>query len=133
MLNNNKNGIKTAVDNMGKISHGGIKLFFTAIGLVGSSYVGYHIYTYYNDDARRRANAISHCMLDMLHTKYDSVRVKDVELIRKRLTLKPYEIHNNFSVLIGPRGIGKTVAIQSAAENLNGIISIVSIEKKKRF
>ena len=122
MLNNNKNGLKIPLDKMGKISPGGIKLFFTAIGLAGCAYVGYPAYVYYKDanrdDANSRANAISHCML---HKQYDSVRVKDVEMIRKRLTRQPNEIHNNFSVLIGPRGIGKTVAFESAAQDLNGI------------
>ena len=121
MLNNNKNSLKIALDKIGKISHGGIKLFFTTIGIVGTSFVGYYVYNYYKDvtrdSAEIRVDAISH---RMLHKQYESVRVKDVELIRERLTLKPNEILNNFSVLIGPRGIGKTVAVQSAAENLKG-------------
>ena len=117
MLKIYKNGLKTVGGNMGKIS-GGIKLVATAMGLAAS----YHAYFYYKDvtrdDAKSRAEEISHSTLDK---QYDSVRVKDVELIRQQLTLKPDEILNNFSVLVGPRGIGKTVAIQSAAENLNGI------------
>ena len=62
----------------------------------------------------------------MVNNQYESIRVKDVESIRKRLTLKPDAIKNTFSVLIGPRGIGKTVAIETAAENLKGI-HLVSI------
>ena len=50
----------------------------------------------------------------LVNKKYDSVRVKDVELIRERLTLKPDEIKNMFSVLTAPRGIRKTVAIETA-------------------
>ena len=124
MLNNNKNGLKTVVGNMGKISSGGIKLVITAMGLATS----YQAYLYYKDDAKNRAYEISHSTLDK---RYDSVRVKDVELIRQRLTRKPDEIKNTFSVLVGPPGIGKTVAIQSAAENLNGIILFESIVEKK--
>ena len=85
---------------MGKISFR-FSLFYRAIGFVGTSYLGYRTYLYYKDgsreDAISRAYAISQ---SMLHKQYDSVRIKDVELIKKRLTLKPYEIQNNFSVLI---------------------------------
>jgi hypothetical protein len=107
---------------MRKISFGGFKLFITGVG-IAASYQAYHYYKdATRDDAKTRADEISH---STLHKQYDSVRVKDVELIRRQLTLKPNEIQNKFSVLIGPRGIGKTVAIESAAENLNGIISFI--------
>lgn len=124
MLNNSKNGVKTAVDNMRKISSGWYKHFYKAIGAVVGTLVSIYAVKYYKDatrdDAKVRADAIS---CSTLQKQYVSVRVKDVELIKKRLTRKPDEIHNKFSVLVGPRGIGKTVAIQSAAENLTGIIS----------
>jgi hypothetical protein len=122
MFDNIKNGLKIAYDKINKIPPSRIKLLIKTIGAVGGLYVSYHAYAYYKDatrdDAKSRAYAISH---SMLHKQYDSVRVKDVELIKDRLTLKPIEIHNKFTVLIGPRGIGKTVAIESAAQGLNGI------------
>ena len=113
---------------MRKIWFGAFKLVVAGAGLAGT----YRGYLYYKDatraDAKIRADEISH---STLHKQYDSVRVKDVELIRRQLTLKPNEIQNKFSVCIEPLGIGKTVAIESAAENLNGIISFLYRLMKK--
>ena len=108
-------------NNIVKIPNSRIKLLFTAFGVVGISFVGLKYYTEVNrDDAKSRVYKISQ---STVNNQYESIRVKDVELIRKRLTLKPDEIKNMFSVLTGPSGIGKTVAIETAAENLKGIIS----------
>lgn len=106
-------------EKMPKISISGKALISIATTLVGS----YYAINYYKDatcqDAKSRAKAISQFMV---HKKYESVRLKDVQIIRQQLILKPEEIRNKFSVLIGPRGIGKTVAIETAAENLKGIL-----------
>lgn len=100
--------------------------FLSTIGLIGGSYA----YDYYEKasglDAKIRAKEIAKFTI---HKNVDSVRVKDVEFIKARLTLKPYEINSTFSVLTGPRGTGKTVAVESAAENLKGhYIDIILLE-----
>ena len=113
--------LKTVFDNIGKKSNGRIgRLFLAAIGLVGGSYSAYYAYDAIQDaDVKSRVRKISQ---SQIHKQYDSVRVKDVELIREILSRKPDEIDDMFSVVIGPPGIGKTVAIESAAENLKGSI-----------
>lgn len=89
------------------------------------SIVGVYFTTrYYMDNTRPNARSrVKTISQSMLCKQYHSVRDKDVQLIRNRLTLKPEELKNQFSVLVGPRGIGKTVAIETAAENIKGIIS----------
>ena len=112
-------------NNIVKIPNSRIKLLLTAFGFAGISFVGFKYYTDVNrDDAK--SSRVYQISQSMVNNQYESIRVKDVESIRKRLTLKPDEIKNTFSVLIGPRGIGKTVAIETAAENLKGI-HLVSI------
>ena len=113
-------------NNIMKIPNSRIKLLLTAFGFAGISFVGFKYYTDVNrDDAK--SSRVYQISQSMVNNQYESIRVKDVESIRKRLTLKPDAIKNTFSVLIGPRGIGKTVAIETAAENLKGIISSFSI------
>ena len=108
-------------NNIVKIPNSRIKLLLTAFGFAGISFLGLKYYTDVNrNDAKSRVYQISQ---SMVNKQYHSVRDKDVEMIRKLLNLKSYDIHNTFSVLTGPRGIGKTVAIETAAENLKGIIS----------
>ena len=106
--------------NICKIPNDRIKLLFTAFGVAGISYVGLK---YYNnitrDDTKSRIYQIPH-------------RDKDVESIRKRLTLKPDEIKNKFSVLTNPSVIGKTVAIETADKNLKGINSSFPDKSKTR-
>lgn len=103
----------------------------TSIAVLAGAFYGT---SYYRDATRpnigRLVNQISQLTVDK---QYHSVRDNDVEFIRGRLTLKPEEIRNEFSVIIGPRGIGKTVAIETAAENIKGIILLVSNVEKIDF
>ena len=94
-----------------------------SISAVSLAALGYYYYAT-PASANSRAKTLETYKVDK---KYNSIRVKDVELIRKRLSLKPDEIKDMFSVIIGPRGIGKTVAIQTAAENLKSILSLFII------
>lgn len=96
-----------------------------AIGLAGFGLAAVGCYTafdYYQDPVEKRVMKISKCMVHDLHVQ--SARFNDVKLIRKQLTLEPYQIGNKFTHVIGPYGVGKTLAVKTAAKNLKGIISL---------
>lgn len=56
-----------------------------------------------------------------------SIRDEDVKVIKYRMSA-PRPVEDMFTVVCGPRGIGKSTAINSAANGLRGVIKISSVK-----
>jgi hypothetical protein len=56
-----------------------------------------------------------------------SIRTDDVQWIRDHLSRQMLPGEQKFSVVIGPRGVGKTTAVETAADGLPGVILIKDV------
>ena len=55
-------------------------------------------------------------------SKIESVRTEDVEWIKQEITRPFSENDQSFNVVVGPQGIGKSVAINWAVNGMRGVI-----------
>jgi hypothetical protein len=58
---------------------------------------------------------------------YKSIRNEDVNSIRFTLTRNKLTSDQEFNVVIGPTGIGKTKVVKTAADRLPGVITIQNV------
>ena len=99
------------------------KYLVTFIKYISTAVVGFSAYKYYENQTRHGASSCATKIAESsLPFVKQSIRTTDVEMIKHRMQLKPNELNNKFTVVVGPNGIGKTVAIQTAAKNLSGKI-----------
>lgn len=65
-----------------------------------------------------------------IQTRTESVREEDVAWIRNQLNRSVNEISSRFGVVTGPKYVGKTTAINSAANSMGGVINIQLADSK---
>jgi type II secretory pathway predicted ATPase ExeA len=58
---------------------------------------------------------------------YKSIHYDDVQMIKTHMTQIKKNREQGFKVVIGPKGVGKTTAVMTAADGLPGVVSIIDV------
>jgi hypothetical protein len=109
------------------ISFGALTLIFLIISCLSKAFA------YWNDKIPTNAELNFKQAKSLFNQKYKctlnykSIRTEDVAWIKDKITRKILPDDQEFAVVVGPKGVGKTTSVETAADDLPGVIIIQEV------